>query len=64
MKKNSGNFWRTARSFELSILKSKSHFDKREPTTKTDKKRTKRVHIVEPLSDKHKPSKKNVTRKV
>lgn len=47
-----------------SILKSKSHFDKREPTTKTDKKRTKRVHIVEPLSDKHKPSKKNVTRKV
>ncbi len=47
-----------------SILKSKSNFDKREPTTKTDKKRTKRVHIVEPVSDKHKSSKKNVTRKI
>lgn len=47
-----------------SILKLKSKIDKREPTNKNDKKRTKRVYIVEPVSDKHKSSKKNVTRKI
>jgi len=42
-----------------SILKSKSKIDKREPT---NKKRTKRVSIIDPASQKS--SKKNVTRKI
>lgn len=45
-----------------SILKSKSKLDKREPTNKNDKKRTKRVFIVDPASQKS--SRKNVTRKI
>ena len=45
-----------------SILKSKSKLDKREPTNKNDKKRTKRVFIVDPTSQKS--SRKNVTRKI
>ena len=45
-----------------SILKSKSKLDKREPTIKKDKKRTKRVFIVDPAIQKS--SRKNVTRKI